>query len=493
MVSWVRGRTIYLVIGSFLLAYLFVSLTLHYRYNTTDADLAIYAQHVWFLSQGDFLGYGGTFKDFNIFGDHLILHFFWISLLYKVWESASVLIIIQTLAIILSALPLWWFAKERLKDSWSALLLITAYLLFYGYQAAQVFPFHGAALSTVFISFTLWFVYKKRWRWYFLFLILAFGAKEDVSTFGFVLGIYLFFFSSERKIGLATSILSAIYFYISLFMIIPFFTQGRPYAYFVEQQNSKFYNPLVLIKDFFYPWVKTRTLFTLFGSFGFLPLLAPTITFLALPFLLARFTNPTIQRWLPWMHYSANQGPILAFASVVGLENLNRFLEKLNKLRFLVRNPPYFYRVYLSLTLLLTIGIGLFYRMPLYQLLNPRFYQTPLSTETINQALKLIPADPNISVATQSGLLPHLSLRRKIYMYPHPSNAVNEPRGDLSDSDSITEYAAPDADYFILSKHAFHWRPSNATFDEVLDYVRIFKDYDIIFDQDSTVVLKRTP
>lgn len=484
------SRWLWVVVILFLTVYLFLSLTLHYRYNTTDADLAIYTQHVWFLSQGDFLGYGGTFKDFSIFGDHFIVHFFWISLIMKLFQSASVLIIVQTLAIVFSSIPVYLLAKERLNDKLSATILSVIYLLFYGYQAAEIFPFHGAALSSFFISFTLWFAYKRNWFWYWLALVGALFAKEDISTFGFVLGIYLFI-RGDRKVGLITSLISAIYFYIVIFQVMPFFTQGRPYAYFVQSQNSKIFNPLRVVVDFFYPFVKTRTLLTLFGSFGFLPLFSLTGLFLAFPFLLARFTSVTIQRWLPWMHYSANQGAILGFGSVWGLENLYNLLNRISLFTKVTRDKILFYRGYLVFCLILTISISFFYKMPLLNLLKPEFYKTPAGVQGINEAISLIPRDPQVSVAAQSGLLPHLALRRKIYMYPHPSNSIHEPSDDLEDSAPISEYAVPDVDYIILSKHAFHWRPSSERFDEVISYVKQLPKYRTIFDKDSTVVLQK--
>ena len=491
MLTYLGKNPIYIVLGLFLFVYLFLSLTLHYQFNTTDADLAIYAQHVWYLSQGDIFGYGNTFKAFNIFGDHFIVHFFWISLLYKIWSSASVLIIVQTTAVVLSALPLYWFAKERLKDTLSALLLVSGYLLFYGFQSAAIFPFHGATLSSVFISFTLWFAYKRKWLPYFIFLVAALFSKEDVPTFTFAFGLYLFFMRKDRKIGLITAAVSLVYFYLVIYQIMPFFLHGQPYTYLVESPNSKFLNPIGLIKDFFIPIEKTKTLTSLFSSFGLLPLLSLSYLFIVAPFLLARFTSPVTQRWAPWMHYSANQGPILGFGEVLGLENLVKLAEKIKIAKRFVANKIYFYRFYLSLTILVSILIGVYYQMPLYKLLTPNFYQTSAGVVTINQALALIPSDPNISVATQSGLLPHLALRKKIYMYPHPSFAVNEPRGDLQDSDPIQDYAVPDVDYIILSKNAFHWRPASGKFDEVLTYVKSLPGYEVVFDKDATVVLKR--
>ena len=475
----------------FFVAYTYLTLTLHYRFNTTDADLAIYDQHVWFLSKGDFLGYGGTFKPFNIFGDHLILHFFWIASFYKIWDSSTVLIIIQNLAIVGSAIPLYLIAKESWKDLVAILFFVASYLLFYGFQAASIFPFHGTTLSVFFISWLLFFMYKKQWKLFFLFLTLSLAAKEDVATFTFFIGLYLIFIQRNLKIGIITSLLSVAWFYLSIFKIMPFFAAGRPYAYFVESQNQKLLNPVRLTAEMFFPWVKTRTLLSLFGSFGFLPLFAPFQVALAAPFLVARFTSTTIQRWLPWMHYSTNQAPILGFAAIFGLVNLYTVLKKFNVFQFLAVSRANFYRCITISTLIITIAIGLYYKMPLYKLLDTSFYKQPEGIAAIKGALTKIPKDGEISVATQSGLLPHLSHRKKIYMYPHPAYS-NPPIGeDLGDDASIEKYAIPDVDYIILSKYAFHWRPTNTRFDEVISFIKKQVGYKVIFEKEGTLVVKK--
>lgn len=487
------NRSFIILLTAFLAVYLFLSLTLHYRYNTTDSDLAIYDQHIWFISQGDFLGFGGTFKPFNIFGDHLILHFFWVALLYKLWDSSSVLIVIQTLAIVGSAIPIYLLAREKWQDKIAALIFMASYLLFYGFQAASIFPFHGAVLSTFFVSWLLYFAFQEKWWPYFIFLPLAWFAKEDVPTMTFVLGLYLIFIKRRVKIGVITSVLSLIYFYIALFQLVPFFTQGRPYAYFVENQNSRLLNPVGLVKEMFYPLVKVRTLLTLFASFGFLPIFAPFELAIATPFIVARFTSDTIQRWLPWMHYSANQAPILGFASIFGLVNLVYLIKRFKSLKWLVKDRIKFYRGVSLVVLIMSLSAGLLYAMPLYKLLSSDFYQEPQGVGTIREALKIIPKDSRISVATQSGLLPHLSHRRKIYMYPHPAYSADpNHKEDLLDSDLISSYLLPKVDYIVLSKYAFHWRPSNTGFDEVIDYVKKQPQYNVVFEKDSTIVLKRS-
>lgn len=130
--------------------------------------------------------------------------------------------------------------------------------------------------------------------------------------------------------------------------------------------------------------------------------------------------------------------------------------------------------------------------MPLFNLLKSDFYKEPPGVATIREALKLIPTDGNVFVATQSGLLPHLSQRKKIYMYPHPSYASDPKiKEDLPQNAPINLYAIPPADYIILSKYAFHWRPANSEFDQVIAYVKTQSSYQVIFEKDGTAVFKR--
>lgn len=486
-------KPIWIVLTVSFIIYLFLLLRLHFNYNTTDSDLAIYDQQIWFLSQGRLVV--SSFKDFNQFGDHFGLIEVLIAPLYWLWDSVVVLLIIQTLAIILSAVPIYWTFKKHLKvtEAW-ALLFIIGYLLYFGFQAGTIFPFHLATLATVFIAWTIYGMLEEKWFLYWVMLILTLITKEDLPLFGLVLGVYLTF-KKKYRVGLTTIFLSSIYFYIVTYKIIPFFF-GKKYAYFVSQLGdspvqiviNSLKNPIHAVTYFFTPLVKLRTMFSMFASFSFLTLLSPTFLFLLSPFLAERFLSETIQRHLPWMHYSTNQGPLLAYGAIFGLINLGRIV---NKTKMLALFKKYLVQFSIVGLLLLTVGITLIYRMPLLNFFNPSFYLPSPGSAAIYQALKLVP--PKANIATQSSLQPHLSHRDHILKYPDPSNSFDGRSEDLPEDAKPAEYAIPKgSEYILLSVNAFHWRPvTREDFAKQIAYVKSLPQWEIIYDQDGTTLFRK--
>lgn len=488
-----RRQLIWIILAIFFAGYFFLIYRLHFNYSTTDSDLAIYDQQIWFLSQGRLTP--SSFKDgFNAFGDHFGLVEIFIAPFYWLWDSVVVLLILQELAIVLSAFPIYLTFKKVLKtrEVW-ALVFVVIYLLFFGFQAATIFPFHLATLGAVFIAWVIWAMLEKRWLLYWVTLVLMLITKEDMPLLGMVMGLYLIITQRNFKHGFGTLVVSFSYFYFVTDKIIPFFA-GRKYGYFVSQLGETptaivikaLKNPIEAVVYFFTPLLKARTMVAMFASFGFLPLLSPTFLFLVSPFLAERFLNDTLQRHLPWMHYSASQGPLLAYGAIFGLKNLvdisARYWPKIKR--------EWLIALALLASLILTVGVTLVYKMPLLNLLRPGFYQGSESSESIDKALKLVPREA--SIATQASLQPHLSHRDVILIYPDPARRTDGGDDDLPPEAKPEDYAFADVDYLLLSLNAFHWRPvTQAEFSRQIDYVKSRPEWEIIFDQDGTTLFKR--
>jgi uncharacterized membrane protein len=277
-------------------------------------------------------------------------------------------------------------------------------------------------------------------------------------------------------------------------VIIPFFAH-RKYSYFVSQLGNSpteivinsLLNPVKGVVYFFTPLIKLRTMVAMFASFGFMTFFSPTFLFLLTPFLASRFLNDTLQRHMPWMHYSANQGPLLAFGAILGIYNLLPFIQRLKLPKPIGTN---FIPLVLSLSLIASLLVTFNYQMPLLKLLDLEFYSESGGASNVREALKLIPG--NASVATQSGLQPHLSARDEIYIYPDAARATDGREDDLPEEAKPEEYAMPPSQYLLMSVDAFHWRPvSREEFARQIDYVKSLPDWEIIYDKEGTTLLRK--
>lgn len=488
-------KPILLVLAVFFCLYLFLILRLHFNYSTTDSDLGIYDQQIWFLSQ--FKLAPSSFKNgFNAWGDHFGLIEIFIAPIYWLWTSSVVLLILQVLSVVLSALPIYWLFKKRLKtaDSW-AIVFVSGYLLYFGFQAAIIFPFHLATLSVVFISFLIYGLLEEKWLLYWSMLFLTLITKEDLPLLGLVIGVYLLL-RKKYLIGFLTFTLSGFYFYLVTSKIIPFFV-GGPYSYFVSALGNtpvdiiinSIKNPFKAIIYFVTPLVKLRTMIAMFASFSFLTLFSPTFLLFISPFLAERFLNDTLQRHLPWMHYSVTQGPLLAYGALFGLLNIQNFLKNY-QLPIPKKVQTTIVPIAVVTMLAFSITITFFYKMPLLHYFNLSFYSASFGAKEVRGGLKLIPK--SASVATQSGLQPHLSERDIILFYPDPARSTTGHYGDLPADSTPSAYLLPNVDYIILSTNAFHWHPpTKEGMIKQIDYVKTQKDWEVIYDKGGTVLFKR--
>lgn len=489
------NKPIWIALAIFFIIYLFIILRLHFNYSTTDSDLAIFDQQAWFLSQ--FKLPNSSFKNgFNEWGDHFGLIEVFIAPIYWFWSSSVVLLILQTGSVVLSALPMSWLFKKHLtKSNFWTVLFISCYLLFFGFQSAIIFPFHTSTLGVVFIAFLLYAMLEEKWLLYWLMLVLTLITKEDLPLLGLVIGIYLVI-RKKYWVGSLTLIFSYLYFNLVTGVIIPFFMHGK-YGYFVSQLGNtpseivvnSIKNPLKAVVYFVTPLVKLRTMIVLFGSFGFFTLLSPTFLFLLAPMFAERFLNDTLQRHLVWMHYSATQGPLLAIGMIFGLVNIKKLLNYFYKNKF-VRVQKNIVPIGVSMSLIFTIGITFYYKMPILNIFNPNFFIEPVGAKYIREALKLIPK--NASVATQSGLQPHLSERDIILFYPDPARSTTNRLGDLPANATPDEYLIPNVDFLLISTEAFHWQPvSKDGMSKQIDYVKKQPGWEIVYDKGGTVLLKK--
>ena len=77
-----------------------------------------------------------------------------------------------------------------------------------------------SCLTTKFIIlFLIYFMEKKKYIPFYIFLLLLFSVKEDAAFYSFVLGIFMIFNKKNYVHGSITSVLSVIYFMIAVMIL----------------------------------------------------------------------------------------------------------------------------------------------------------------------------------------------------------------------------------------------------------------------------------
>jgi uncharacterized membrane protein len=415
----------------------------HEALQSTAFDLGTMDQAIWNTSQGRILRV--TIQpgvDIRLAG-HVEPILLVVSLLYLLRSDPRVLLVLQTSVVAAGALPIYWLAKERLKTDLAALVFPLVFLLSPALEAANMFDFHGVTLAATFLAFGFYFAKREGGKgWFLAFMILTMSCREDMALLVVMMGLYLVlkwrglreqgrfgspltFDRDNLALGALTLMLGVAWFSVALFLIPSYFSasgehsQWDRYGYLGE-------SPLEMLGTLLLrPGIVMRRLLTketgayllgLLSPTAFLSIAAPHILLLSLPTLsMNLLSSYAPMHTLGPFHYAAPLVPFFIIASIYGTARLAKVLAPRVRIREL--------RVGQGLSgLVLLSSLVVHY----YQGYTPWAAGVEVPVVTPHERLAdkffdLVPA--NAAVSTQSRLVPHLSQRERIYMFPRIEDA----------------------------------------------------------------------
>ena len=467
------SKIIFLPFCIFLIAFLCLSLFRHYNFLSHAFDLGIFNQAFYKFSHFEF---DNTIRNVsNLWGDHFHLILFPLSLLYWIFPFSSLTLILQALIVVLGGVPLYLIGLDVLKSRASSIFIVCAYLGFYGIASAIDFDFHEITIATSFLLLAFYFAWKEKWGWYFISLLLLLSCKEDVAIIVIFLGIFLGILKRNWKIGLATSICGLAWFGVVTKILIPHLSP-EGFVYFdykvlgkgpMEAVKSVIFNPFHAFYALADDPEKLRTMQAYFASFGFLPILAPTFLFLALPAVGENLWHTSPSRW-GGFHYEAIAAPIFAITSIFAIRNIVGGFDKKFRYKLVV--------VLSFFVLVSSFAVACEMRSPLFKVFNPTHYKIKQSSLDTLRVIKVIPKDA--SVTTYSTITPHLAARDKIYEFPKCNT------GECLKSD-----------YFVLSLVSPQWAMTNQALKEEIQWFLEGKefrsDYGLYLQDGAGFIFKR--
>lgn len=381
------------------------SLYRHLTFNSNAFDLGIYSQITYLYSQN--LTFYSSLKHMILLADHFgpILIIF--SPLIKFFPAPETLLIIQALFVSFSSIPLYLICLNKTKNILLSFLLIISYLTSKAIFAAINFDFHLATISVLPLSLILYFWYFKKWKSYWFVLFLSLFFKEDIPIFIAGLGFYQIF-KDQKELGLKTIIFAVISFYLIKIKLMAFLWPGGGEAYLsssILPLNDPITllilfltNPFIFIDQTFNAPLKLSTFIDLNLPFALLPLLSPLFWLTVFPYLFLRFSSSYDLMWTMDFHHNANLMPFLIISAVFAITH------------FKIPHKP----LIILISVLLLFG-GLNPRAIIWSVFQKDFSNIKTYTY-INEALIEIPASSAVSAG--SSIVPHLTNREKIYMFP---------------------------------------------------------------------------
>jgi len=453
-----------------------MSLDAHHGLGTHAYDLGIYEQGTWLLSRLEtpFI----TLRGVHLFGDHTSFILILIAPLYWLFPATGTLLTVQSVAIAAGAVPVFLYARHRLGSEPIALVLAVVYLLHPAVSWINTWDFHPEAFLPLFVGFALYGALTRRWRLYWVFVVLTLLVKEDTALIIVPLGLWVAL-RGDRRIGIATIVVGATYSLLAFFVFLQHFSgHGTLYANripfggpigFVTTALTSPGEVLGHLTSGRRPWY----LFQLTAPFAWVFVRLPSIA--AIGSLVVLFNIAVVgesQHHIRY-HYSLVVVAILAMGTVHALGAVERHRT----------------RVVAAIGVVALIASYLWGTLPMAR--DGRDYNPPSHPQAAaaREALALVPDDA--IVAAEWELTPHLSRRTHVYFRPNPfytsfygigdgffGTTYTPPPGTrLPISDQVEYVVVGPATSWRLPVHTEAWEREKAAFDLIFsnNYYEVYR------------------
>ena len=446
--------------------------THHYNFGTQNFDIGIFDQATYQLSQFEHFM---TTRGLNVFGHHLNIGLFlFVPLYWAGLGGVNTLNIAAAISLAVAAFPIYMIGLKQTKSAAVAAVISVAYLMNFSVSALVNEGFHPEKMAVPALFFAVYGAQQQRWRLYTAALVYALVWKEDISLFVMMLGVYVAI-TQSRKIGLLTSALGAGYFLLATRVILPSFNDAD--ATFYGSQYGELGNGAteVAANAFFFKRGEALALlerndaasyfFEIGQPFGMLSYLSPHWLLLSFPHFAVSLLNIHGLAANPLAHYVAI--PVVASTLAV-IATLARF--KMLGLRIALCGWM------LIAGTISRVGKG---DTPVSDNYESGVWQLNDNQRSadLRGALAYIPDDA-VVMATYD-LIPQMSHRREIYMYPNPYELEYWGIGDpeTADPESIEYIALNRA--AISSERPLHLQLTSS------------ESFETIYTSGDVIVLKR--
>ncbi|HET8851039.1 MAG TPA: DUF2079 domain-containing protein, partial [Ktedonobacteraceae bacterium] len=392
----------------------------------------------------------------------------------------------------------------RLRNAWAAVPFALLYLLDPTQQFAINFDFHAVTLTTALLLFAFYFLYVRKTFWLFVFVVLCLACKEEIAGVVVMLGLWTWLLQRRWRVGLG--LIAVAFCWTGMELVVVHYSSpvgysllASRYAYLgkdpMQVALSILTHPVRILEEHVLEPYHMLYLRKLLAPTGYLPLLAPWVLVLATPTLALNLLSSTPNMYSGHYQYNAEIIPILIFASIEATVLIvwivRRFLVNLNVehqslelesttqlplVRGRVLSPRSLVQVGVLALVLCYMLMRVYNITTLYDVYNAMPYapgflwpQATAHNRLASHFLGKIPADASISA--QTTLVPHLSHRQRIYLFP---------------------YADDDADYILLDAKSYtypfhHYKDYAATVKTIL----LQGNYGVVDMDDGYLLLQR--
>lgn len=480
----------------FALYFALISFVNHYFFRTSSDPLGIYTNAIY-----DYAHFRANdcklltplnaqletpFFD-NKLSDHFNLIQFLFAPFYLLFGSYT-LLIFQWLIILLGGWGVFRFFSDFGYGRHLGALAMLHYFAFFGFHSALAFDYHDNVIGASAVPWLFYFLRKSNIKWFTIILILAVSCKENIPVFLFfifaVLAIKPFENSwKQRYMAIVASLFCIVYFLTVTKVVMPALAnEGRTsYLHFHYSALGESYgdaikfalsHPIETFKMFFVNHtgsnygngIKFELYLVLALSGAVAWFFKPRWLLMAIPIIAQKVLNDQILKWGINYHYNAELVAIATFGLFDALSSLDwkTWGRRLALLAVLSTG---------SITLIkYAARTAKWYDPHRQNVFAPSHYKRGFDVKELYQALKIIPANEDVSVSAHFALVPHIAFRKTLYEFP------------------IVE----DADYIavLVGEGTYPLRSDEAFADSVALY-QLSPEWETVYNGNKTVILKR--
>lgn len=432
----------------------------HDSFRSHALDLGYLDQVAWNTAHGDF--FANTIKSStwsSYFEGHFAPAIAVVVPLLLIWDDVRAMLLLQAGVLVLAGMPIYALFREH--GQWLALGVLVAFFANPWLHRANLQDFHTMLLAAPLISLAVFGVHRQRYTLAGLSLLATLFVKEDMGLVLALFGLYLLLFERERawRWGVVLLIAGPAWLVLVTLFVIPAIASAGEYRILTSRYaflgdslsdalRTLARDPLILAKQVFRR-EKVVASVQLLASMGFLPLLGCGLLLIALP--LIWYLQLSDDRGLALLKewHAATYLPVFFGAIFAAFRRL-----------------PSRGRPIAAGVLLLAATLAFILEGSALQILREPG-MAPDRREVARSLIAQIP--PEASVSAQDELLPHLSHRREIYLFP----------------------TVEDADYILMDRLGSTYPLESEDYEVFWQAAQAPYQYEKLYDDNDFLLLKR--
>lgn len=379
----------------------------HNGFETRALDLAKFDQAIWNTAHGRpfHISLAQTLVIESHFSPSLALY----APLYWIWADVRLLFVLQVIFMTLTGGLIYWHLRDG--RPWLGVVVMTALFASPFTHQVLLVEFRRLSLAIFATAGVLYALLHRRYRWMSLGLLVLLLTKEDLTFFVISVGIYLILVQRAYGLGIFWMALGLLMLFLVPLVILPTLSNTEHYthgvgnfAYLGESAKeiviTAVTQPRLVLRMMLQP-SRLRVLFRFLWPTLGLFVLAPEVALFMVPFfgymLASRHSGlGELRRWYPSVPLV-----ILYWAVGMGARRLPRRWSRIAAGGLIVAG---------------VLSWGLYSEMWPGPQFVATFYTVTAHDRSVERAVRKIPHD--VIVAAQDQLVPHLSHREYVFLFP---------------------------------------------------------------------------